>query len=47
MSDQDEELELFRSGVSCAVVLENIGRGWELDRKQSTRRSLKYRSHPG
>jgi hypothetical protein len=47
MSDQDEELELFRSGVSCAVVLEDIGRGWKLDRKQSTRRALKYRCGAG
>jgi hypothetical protein len=47
MSDQDEELELFRGGVSCAVVLENIGRGWKLDRKQSTRRALKYRCGAG
>jgi hypothetical protein len=47
MSNQDEELELLRSGVSCAVVLENIGRGWKLDRKQSTRRALKYRCGAG
>jgi hypothetical protein len=47
MSDQDEELELFRSGVSCAVVLEKMGRGWKLDRKQSTRRALKYRCGAG
>jgi len=47
MSDQDEELELFRSGVSCAVVLENMGRGWKLDRKQSTPRALKYRCGAG
>lgn len=38
----DTELELFRS-ISCAAVLENIGRPWKLDRRESTRRALKYR----
>jgi len=43
----DAELAMFRSTVNCAAVLESIGRGWRLDRRQSTRRALKYRRGEG
>jgi hypothetical protein len=36
-----EELEALRDKVSCEVVLEALG--WEIDRKESSRRALKYR----
>jgi hypothetical protein len=39
------ELELFRAQVNCAALLER--HGWQLDAKESTRRALKYRRHPG
>jgi hypothetical protein len=47
MSGQDAELELFRSGVNCAAVLETMSAGWKLDVKESTRRALKYRRGAG
>lgn len=46
MSD-DAELELFRSGVNCAALLEQFGGGWALDQRESTRNALKYRGGPG
>ena len=46
MSD-DAELELFRKGVNCAALLEQLGGGWKLDQQESTRRALKYRGGPG
>ena len=39
----DEELEWLRAGVNCATVLEKLAAGWALDRKESTKRCLKYR----
>lgn len=47
MSGHDAELELFRSGVNCAAVLEGMVSGWQLDSKESTRRALKYRRGAG
>ena len=43
MGAQDEELEQLRAGVNCATLLEKLSGGWTLDRRESTRRSLKYR----
>src|SRR6266568_4157858 len=40
----DEELERLRAEVSCAVVLEKSPEGWTLDKEESTKRCLKYRS---
>ena len=41
----DDEIEQLRAGVSCAVVLER--HGYQLDERESSRRSLKYRRRPG
>ena len=43
----DTELDLFRAQVNCAAVLENLGRPWKLDPRESTRRALKYRRDAG
>jgi hypothetical protein len=43
----DTELELFRSSVNGAAVLESMSKGWKLDTRQSTRRALKYRRGEG
>jgi hypothetical protein len=43
----DTELDLLRSKVNCAAVLENLGQPWRLDTKESTRRALKYRRNKG
>ena len=43
----DAELDLLRQSVNCAAVLEHIGGGWMLDRRESTRRAPKYRRGPG
>ena len=43
MGGQDAELELFRTTVNCATLLERLAPGWRLDRRGSTRRALKYR----
>jgi hypothetical protein len=40
------ELDLLRRGVSCAAVLEHLA-GWKLDKRESTRRALKYRRGSG
>jgi Toprim-like/Protein of unknown function (DUF3991) len=45
MSD-DAELATLRSTVSCAAVLESTD-GWKLDKRESTRRALKYRRGEG
>jgi hypothetical protein len=42
----EAELVTLRSAVSCAVVLESAA-GWKLDKRQSTRRALKYRRGEG
>jgi hypothetical protein len=43
----DAELQLFRSSVNCAAVLEGMVGGWRLDVRESTRRALKYRRAKG
>jgi hypothetical protein len=43
----DAELDLFRREVSCAALLECWPAGWRLDRRESTRRALKYRRGAG
>jgi Toprim-like/Protein of unknown function (DUF3991) len=43
----DAELQLFRSRVNCAAVLEGMVTGWRLDVRESTRRALKYRRGKG
>jgi hypothetical protein len=43
----DVELQLFRSSVNCAAVLEGMIGGWKLDVRESTRRALKYRRGKG
>jgi hypothetical protein len=45
MSRHEEEIQQLRAGVSCAVVLEQ--RGWQLDKRDSTRRCWKYRRGAG
>jgi len=45
MSGHEEEIQQLRAGVSCAVVLER--RGWQLDKRDSTRRCWKYRRGAG
>jgi hypothetical protein len=47
MRSDDAELDLFRREVSCAALLERWPSGWRLDRRESTRRSLKYRRGEG
>lgn len=43
----DPEIEELRGKVHCAVVLERTPPLWKLDRKESTRLSLKYRRGKG
>jgi hypothetical protein len=43
MNGPDEEVERLRMGVSCATLLEKMAPGWALDRRESTKRCLKYR----
>src|SRR4029077_1523733 len=47
MQAQDAELEQFRRGVNCAALLEGWSPSWRLDRRESTRRALKYRREEG
>ena len=47
MNEQDQEIEQLKAGVSCAVLLERLPPVWQLDRAESTRRSLKYRRGAG
>jgi hypothetical protein len=47
MNDQDAEVEWLKAEVSCAVLLERLPPVWQLDRAESTRRSLKYRRGEG
>ena len=48
MSEQDKEIiEQLKAGVSCAALLERLPPVWQLDRAESTRRSLKYRRGAG
>jgi Toprim-like/Protein of unknown function (DUF3991) len=47
MTRHDPEIEELRDKVHCAVVLEQTPPRWKLDRKESTRLSLKYRRGKG
>ena len=47
MGGQDAELDLFRTTINCATLLERLAPGWRLDRRESTRRALKYRRAKG
>jgi len=47
MRADDIEVELLRREVSCAALLEYWPAGWRLDRRESTRRALKYRRGEG
>ena len=47
MTGHDPEIEELRARVHCAVVLERTPSPWKLDRKESTKLSLKYRRDKG
>jgi hypothetical protein len=47
MARHDPEIEELRDKVHCAVVLERTPPPWKLDRKESTKLSLKYRRGKG
>jgi hypothetical protein len=47
MAGQDAELDLFRTTVNCATLLERLAPPWRLDRRESTRQALKYRRGKG
>jgi hypothetical protein len=47
MTRHDPEIEELREKVHCAVVLERTSPCWKLDRKESTKLSLKYRRAKG
>jgi hypothetical protein len=47
MTRHDPEIEELREKVHCAVVLERTPPPWKLDRKESTKLSLKYRRAKG
>ena len=47
MTGHDPEIEELRHRVHCAVVLERTPPPWKLDRKESTKLSLKYRRGKG
>ena len=47
MQAEDAELEQFRRGVNCAALLEGWSLSWQLDRRESARRALKYRREEG
>jgi len=47
LTGQDPEIDTLRGAVHCAVVLERTPPPWRLDRKESTRLSLKYRRGKG
>src|SRR5271156_666511 len=47
MTRHDPEIEDLREKVHCAVVLEQTPPCWKLDRKESTKLSLKYRRGKG
>ena len=47
MTGHDPEIEELRDKVNCAVVLERTPPLWKLDRKESTKLSLKYRRGKG
>jgi hypothetical protein len=47
MKDPQREVEELRASVNCATVLEKATPPWLLDRKESSRRCLKYRRGAG
>jgi hypothetical protein len=47
MPRYDREIEELRRSVHCAVVLERQSPPWRIDRKESSRQSLKYRRSKG
>ncbi len=47
MKDPQREVEELRAGVNCATVLEKATPPWLLDRKESSKRCLKYRRGAG
>jgi hypothetical protein len=47
MIGHDPEIEELREKVHCALVLEQTPPCWKLDRKESTKLSLKYRRGKG
>jgi len=47
MTGHDTEIEELRDKVHCAMVLERTPPPWKLDRKESTKLSLKYRRGKG
>jgi hypothetical protein len=47
MNEHDAEIGRLKAGVNCAVLLEQLPPPWRLDRRESTRRSLKYRRGEG
>ena len=47
MSELDGDIERLKAAVTCAALLERLAPGWQLDRAESTRRSLKYRRGEG
>ena len=47
MTGHDPEIDELRHKVHCAVVLERTPPPWKLDRKESTKLSLKYRRGKG
>jgi hypothetical protein len=47
MSEQDKDVDWLKANVSCAVLLERLPPVWRLDRRESSRASLKYRRGEG
>ncbi len=47
MTEHDREINDLRDKVHCGVVLERTPSPWKLDRKESTKLSLKYRRGKG
>jgi len=47
MKDPQREVEELRADVNCAAVLEKATPPWLLDRRESSRRCLKYRRGAG
>jgi hypothetical protein len=47
MKDARIEIEELRAGVNCATVLERANPPWLIDRRESSRRCLKYRPGAG
>jgi hypothetical protein len=43
MNTHDPEIQQLRENVNCAAVLERLPPPWALDRRESTKESLKYR----